>query len=245
MRRKRYKKIQITKKEKIAFFLLSVLVVTFFLFQSFSKTISPRITHVAQVKFAKYIDQIASNYGVMNEFQIPFDNLLAITKNEKGEILTVDYHMSQIYTIAQLMTDHLMKSVETIESKELSEGKVKQEILSGYNAILMMLPIGAASNLVFLNNLGPKIPVLVRFIDSVYTNVKTRLTNYGINNCLVELYLEVSIKYELITPVASSEQRLDYSVLMHAKLIQGTVPSWYSGEMITKSNGVNSPILGS
>ena len=106
-----------------------------------------------------------------------------------------------------------------------------------------MLPIGMVSNYVFLNNLGPRLPIIFHFVNSVFTNVKTKMTNYGINNCLVEVYLDISLKYELITPVLEDEQKVDYSVLLQAKIIEGTVPSWYSGELITKSSGVNEPIL--
>lgn len=228
---------------KLIFYFLGVFLLFGIFYRSFNQKVSPKLIRVAQIEFSKIVDKIASDYGIMKEFDIPFDDLLRITKNNKGEILTVDYKMSDIYAITHLMTTHLMEAMNSVESPYISKTIADQEKNYDKNTILLMMPMGVASDYIFLNPLGPKIPVLVRFVDSVYTNVKTRLTNYGLNNALVELYLEVSLKYELITPVVSEQQKLDYTVLLHAKVIQGTVPNWYGGEMITKSNGVNESIL--
>ena len=64
------------------------------------------------------------------------------------------------------------------------------------------------------------------------------MTNYGINNALVEIYLEVSLKYDLITPVQMQSQSLDFNVLLGAKIINGTVPNWYGNELITQSSSI-------
>ena len=91
------------------------------------------------------------------------------------------------------------------------------------------MPLGVVSNSVFFANLGPKIPVYLHFIDSVLTQVKTKVTDYGINNALLEVYLNVTISYEIISPVTETKKTLDYQLLMDSKVIQGRVPNLYPG----------------
>lgn len=239
---KRKKHWHISVKNQVILIILLIFLITGLFFVIFNSKVTPRLTHVGELEFQKVVDRIASDYGIMQEFQTPIENLLKITKNNKGEILTVDYQMSQIYAMSHLITDYLNKSVESIEEGNLPIDFLNDELKKGNNGILLMMPLGVVSDYLFLSNLGPRIPVLVRFIDSVYTNVKTKLTNYGINNALIEVYLEVSISYELITPVLKEAKTLDYSILLNAKIIQGTVPNWYGTEMITKSNGVKESI---
>ena len=90
------------------------------------------------------------------------------------------------------------------------------------------MPLGLVTDSPFLVNLGPKIPVTIRFIDSVFTNVRTRLTNYGINNAMIEVYLSISISYEVLLPVTKEEHQKNYELLIDSKLIQGQVPEWYN-----------------
>ena len=59
--------------------------------------------------------------------------------------------------------------------------------------------------------------------------MKTNVTDYGINNVLLEVYLNVKISYEIVSPVMEEEKTLEYQLLMDSKVIQGVVPNWFSG----------------
>ena len=97
------------------------------------------------------------------------------------------------------------------------------------DGIVLALPFGIVSDSVLFSNLGPNIPVSIHFIDSVLSQVKTNVTDYGINNVLLEVYLNVKISYEIVSPVMEEEKTLEYQLLMDSKVIQGVVPNWFSG----------------
>ena len=44
------------------------------------------------------------------------------------------------------------------------------------------MPMFINSKDMFLSNLGPSIYVPINFVGSVLTNIKTKITDYGINN---------------------------------------------------------------
>ena len=229
MKNKRTKRI-------VLFFIISVSSLTIFLFLAFNKKVSPKLSHVANLEFTKVIQSIASNYESI--LDVPLDNLFVVNLNQKNEILTVDYKMEEIYKISKEVTNTLLTNINNASQNEYSRYLKNDLNYHQNNTILLMMPMGIVSNYVFLNNLGPRLPVVFHFVNSVFTNVKTKMTNYGINNALVEIYLEVSLKYELITPVDFQNQNLDFTIMLGAKIINGTVPNWYGNELITKSSSI-------
>ncbi len=223
-------------KIQISIFIIGVFIITAFLFITFNKKISPKLSHIANLEFAKVINATASNYQTI--LNAPLDDLLIVNLNNKNEILTVDYKMEEIYKISNEVTKELLNSINQANQNEYSMYLKNNLNYQKNNTVLLMLPIGIVSNYVFLNNLGPRLPIIFHFINSVFTNVKTKMTNYGINNALVEIYLEVTLKYELITPVDFQTQNLDFTIMLGAKIINGTVPNWYGNELITKSSSI-------
>ena len=101
------KKINYFKIE-IFLFILGVIIITCFLFFTFNKKASPKLSHVANLEFTKVINKIASDYHSL--LDIPFDNLFTVTLNDKKEILTVDYKMEEIYEIIRLNIINIRKN---------------------------------------------------------------------------------------------------------------------------------------
>ena len=67
------------------------------------------------------------------------------------------------------------------------------------------------------------------------SHLNTKVTSYGINNALLEIYLQVTISYEIILPVTAHKETLEYELLIDAGLIQGKVPNWYANSFETQS----------
>lgn len=61
---------------------------------------------------------------------------------------------------------------------------------------------------------------------------KTKVTNYGINSALIEVNLQIKIKEKVILPITTKEIEVISNTPIAIKLIQGTVPNYYS-------NGIN------
>ena len=87
----------------------------------------------------------------------------------------------------------------------------------------------------FLNNLGPKIPVKVSVVGNVLTNIKTKMTNYGINNVLAEVYVTLDITEQVIVPMTYDKLKTNYEILISTFFINGKVPSFYGSTYETSS----------
>ncbi|WP_443686870.1 sporulation protein YunB, partial [Phascolarctobacterium faecium] len=69
---------------------------------------------------------------------------------------------------------------------------------------------------------------------------KTKVKNYGINNVLLELYLDISVSSSLLTPVSKEEIKDNFSILIASRIIAGSVPDYYNGILESTSPLVNS-----
>ena len=73
------------------------------------------------------------------------------------------------------------------------------------------------------------------------TKVNTNIKNYGINNAIIEITLDIIVKEEVILPINTEEIKVTQTIPIAIKIIEGSVPSYYSGE-INKSSTFSIPI---
>ena len=169
------------------------------------------------------------------------DNIIEIVKNDKEEIIAVDYKMTKGYQVMEEISNNVKAGMRNsyiiTKSYYQQMDTLAEDIFLNGNpsGFILFYPIGLASDNIFLNNLGYKVPVKIRLNSSLLTGFSTKVSNYGINNALVELYLNVDIKSMIITPVVSEEIKDNYSVLISAKLIVGNVPSYLNGTIENQS----------
>lgn len=221
----RFPKMKISTQIVLIFVLVCFLV-GHFLF-CFSNVFTSKMMPVAELTISKYIDSVASNFKMYSLGKNSSDEFLLVTENEKGEITSIDYDMEHIYELAGDFTELIESSMnENIDVLPYQSFDFKKQDSDG---IVLALPFGIVSDSVLFSNLGPNIPVSIHFIDSVLSQVKTNVTDYGINNVLLEVYLNVKISYEIVSPVMEEEKTLEYQLLMDSKVIQGVVPNWFSG----------------
>ena len=164
---------------------------------------------VASNELEKDIKFILNDYN--NYIQLDSFDLISVKKNVKDEIIYIHYNMDKVYYLVGQIVEYIEKEKSKLE-----------------NGIWRSVPIGVATNNVFLSFMGPKIPVGVRFVGKVMSEVKTNVTNYGLNNALISIILEIKMDYKIITPVTYPEKEIKYTILLDTFITQGSVPNWYS-----------------
>lgn len=169
-------------------------------------------------------------------------NILIITRNKNDEILTVNYDMEKTYKILTNISNILKKGITDLENGRLDVKSYDKYLLSGKNGLIINIPIFLNSKNIFVNSIGPKFPVLVNFNETLLTNIKTKVTNYGFNNALLEIYITVEMQKLLITPINKDEEKFTYDILIGALVVNGSVPNFYGGNLETNSNILDIPL---
>ena len=213
--------MKLKERLKRKYYILITFLISLFLFiiifSLYSKKLNPKLNDYIDflVNDEIYKKVIKSNNFITNE---EVNDILYIDKNKSNEIVYLDYNMDKTYKL-------LNKYIESLK-KDNSKSKI------------LTVPFFIASDNIIISSLGPKIKFKYEIIDNVKGKIKTKVTDFGVNNALVEMYFELEIGYLVVIPMNKKESVLKTEILISSKIINGKVPTFY-GKNIFKESGVS------
>lgn len=213
--------MKLKERLKRKYYILITFLISLFLFiiifSLYSKKLNPKLNDYIDflVKDEIYKKVIKSNNFITNE---EVNDILYIDKNDSNEIVYLDYNMDKTYKL-------LNKYIESLK-KDNSKSKI------------LTVPLFIASDNIIISSLGPNVKFKYEIIDNVKGKIKTKVTDFGVNNALVEMYFELEIGYLVVIPMNKKESVLKTEILISSKIINGKVPTFY-GKNIFKESSVS------
>lgn len=227
---KRFKKHSF-KINYIYIIVVSIIIITNSLLLYINNNISPKLLEISSYSLDTYNNQLIMNF-ISNESLSKKDinDLIKIVKNRDDEIISIDYDVKKSYNVLQSITNELYEIVSKTTYKDITnhDFNIKDDLVLYY-------PIGLACNFIYFNNLGPKIPVKINILSSLVTNINTKVSNYGINNVLVEIYVDIDIEDYIVLPFKKESIKKHYNILLASKVIMGKVPMYLGGSLENSS----------
>ena len=218
-----------------------IVIEVFILFHYFNRSIDPKLNEVVNMNIDKMLNHIITEYSLKEDYETIKD-ILILNKNQDGEIINIDFDLPSLYNFSNHITDQLKEDLFDLEVGQTNIDYYDEYLSNGKDYFVLMVPYGMASNHIYFSNLGPKLPVKVKFIGSILTGVKTKVTAYGVNNSLIEVFTTINISTLVVTPVSSSKNNRDFEILVASKIVEGTVPAVYGGYIEKSSNLIQSGI---
>ena len=203
------------------------------------ETSETEINRFSTVVINKAINQVI-------EDKINVDNIFSIIKNEKGEIQTIDFNPIIVNQVLNTATTVVEENI-----KYLQEGNIDKLKMYGYGesrlkklkrGIITEIPLGVVFKNALTANVGPKIPIKLQYLGDINSNIKTKVTPYGINNAMVELGVHLEVTAQIILPLLTKKTTLEYTIPLAIKIIQGNIPSYYGGSLSKDSNIFSIPL---
>lgn len=235
------KKNTISKIMIIVFF--CALIISIILFNKYGKEVASDSSILIDQKldkiFYQFFNEIITSDIISRE---NVNNILEINKNKKDEIVTINYDMEISYKILNDISKVLKDAISDLENGKIDVKTYDDYLITSKNGLVLNIPLFLNSKNIFLNNLGPKIPVIVNFNENLLTNLKTKVTNYGFNNALLEIYITVEMQKLIITPLKKYEDKFNYEILIGALVVNGKVPEFYGGSYESTSSILDIPI---
>ena len=236
---------------KINFLIITLILVVlcFLLMLSYiNDKIVPKLVVYAETEMQKF-GRLIANKTVVQEINdtISTDDLFVINKNN-DLIQTIDFNPIAVNRLLSIITSSIEKDFMAIEQGNYDTIGLDNNVLVDYNGddlkrgIVFNIPSGIIFDNVFLSNIGPKIPVRFSLIGNIGSRIDTKITNYGINNALVETSVEVDINMRMILPFITKYTTVNASIPIIIKLINGTVPEYYFNGLSESSNVFALPI---
>lgn len=170
------------------------------------------------------------------------NDIFDVVYNDKGEIILIDFNSQNTAKILSTMTSLIELNLRAIEEGKIDMLELPNNSLESYDmdllekGIITYIPFGIATGSNLLYNLGPKIPVKLSLLGDVITGFSTDVTEYGINNALIKLMIDVKVDTRIILPIISEEITINANIPIAMKVVQGKIPDYYMNGFTSRSN---------
>ena len=232
------------RRKKKTFYKLIILIIISFVFsiifiKFYSDKTAPIVINYSEDEIRRLISLVINNSIGESTKKIDTNELFIVRYNDNGEIILIDFDSKKSSMVLNGITNLIEYSL-----KEIEDGSVDKfrNYYSDYNfnllekGIIVEVPFGTSFNNSFLNNLGPKIPVRISFTKNIETNFSTEVIEYGINNALLKLNINIKISVRVILPFISNTVDNNFTIPVAMKVIQGSIPSYYMERFTADSN---------
>lgn len=233
----------------IIFIIIFFVVSLFITFKWFNLKVSPILFEYAQLESRKLASIIINNAVAKNVTEnIDIDELFLITRDSNNEIKTIDFNPLTVNKILTEVTNSVQINLKYIEQGKVELLSLTTDELIDYDinklkqGIIYEIPTGVIFNNSFLSNLGPKLPVKLSLAGDIVSHINTKVTNYGINNALIEVGIVLELSEQVMLPFMSDRIKIECEIPVAIKLIQGTVPNYYFNGIDKNSPSITLPI---
>ncbi len=230
MKIKRFKTVKRKIKNNIIFLILSIILCTTIIINYIGNKLTPVVEKIIEIN----VDKTIHNY-LYNMFSVDvlsnenMMDLVNINFNNEGEVVAVDYRFDLVYKYLSSEMTNVFNGIRNMN--------IKMEYYD-YENDLFFVPLGIINKgNILITDFGFKLPCKVVFFSDLRMYFTTKVSSYGINNLLVELYLNANVKNTILGPSTFNEFGNNYEIIVASKVIVGSIPMYY-GEGITKSSAI-------
>ena len=237
---KRFKKIKkYNKKNNIIIVILLVFIFDIIIFNFFGNNLSKNISEMTKVKIEEitkyYMNRVIKKYLNVNSSDYIKINIV------NNNIMSIDIDNNKSNELLKNIIYDLERVVRDIEHGKVNDYS-NLEFMYGKDSLILMVPIGTAFNNSLLYDFGPKLPIKVSFLENVDAYVDVSVEEYGLNNALVKLFINIKMEQIIEMPIDKDRTISNYNFLIASKLINGKIPEYYNYGIKNNSNIVKSNV---
>jgi len=229
------KRIHLNKIKVIFLLLLLIILNTSVFIYYFTDKLSDAVLLVAEREL-KEISQLTIGNNISREDlpKVSVDEIIIAHRDQNNEITDIDFKLDVAYDMMFALKGKLDLIVADLQAGKLT---TKTTVIG--DNLVIKVPFYSYTNNILLTNLGPKIYLKIELLELVRGSVTTKVTSYGINTSLVNVYLNLFITESIVFPTNRENIVLEYELLLASKVIQGKVPSLYTGKYEASSDIIN------
>lgn len=208
------------------------------MFRLFNNKAMPYVKEYSLVQVDKLITLIInSSVNKMISENDSLDNLIEV--NEYDGVKSMDISSGEINKLIYDIASQIKKNLYNLENGNIENLNIN---LDEYNikkidkGVILNLPSGVFIDNIILANLMPNIPIKVNSLGDLACKLNPVVSEYGINNALITLYIDVSVSVKILFPFTSEMRTVSISIPILTKIIEGDVPIYYYGGYLNSNN---------
>lgn len=229
--------------KKKVYVLFCILILSFFaalyLTSIAGKGLEQVIINYATVETERIANVILNDVTIIDEDFLDED-LFEISRDNEGNIELINFDTKTTNKLLKEINDNAMKRLSAIEKGdtkdlELSDSLKGTRLTFLDDGVVCDIPIGSLFHNGLIVNLTASIPIRFSFVGTVSSNIVTDVKEYGFNNALIEVGIEVTIKEKITMPHSTKSIPIKAKVNLTTQIIQGNIPDYYNGSFATTS----------
>lgn len=219
-----------------------LIVISFVFINYYSNKAMPLLMTYAEAETKRLVILVINKAVTKQINNVDINDIFDVTYNNEGEVILVDFNSKRTSIALSTITSLVELNLRAIEEGKIDMLELPDNSLDSFNVdllekgIILEVPFGVVSNSVLLSNIGPKIPVKLTLIGDVSSGFSTEVTEYGINNALIKLYIDVEVAARIVMPIITDDITISASIPIAMKVIQGKIPEYYMNGFTTRSN---------
>ena len=222
----------IDKKKIILIIIIIILLLSIIIVKKLNDRALPIFNKYSKLKTKKIISTIV-NSSVTDYISqnIDRDKLLITTSDSSGNIKSIDFNAVEVNKILSETSKVVEKNLKQLEKN--NKRNLNKDVT-------FELPSGIIFGNNIMSNILPKIPIKLELIGNIICYIDTDIKNYGINDALITVYINVLAEERILLPFSSTTTKVLTNIPIVMKLIEGDIPSYYmdgylSNPSITRS----------
>ena len=214
------------EKLKIYLFIIIVLISVSVYFTYLNKKIKETLINYVDVEVERVFTNIINR--VLRENNVKFNDYLIYNKEDKNNI---SYDIDKVNEYTDYVSEKINEELYNLENEYIDNkydykyyDKNKYKYIR--KGLLYEFSFNSINNNILFGNLGASIPIKISFLGSVNSNIEIVSKDYGINNIIIEAYLNISVKSYTTMPVGSNIKDVSTKELVFVDIINGNVPNY-------------------
>lgn len=241
----RYKKLNFSIKlrDRISIIIMLVCITILIIFKIINQKMIPILVNYAEIETERIAMAVINKSILKYTTNEGLEDLIITNTNENNEIVSVDFNAVNVNNILYSITNSIEQDLILLDKGKFDELNIPISNVyekSDISGIVYYIPFGVVTGASIIADIGPKIPVKNKIVGSVYSNIKTEVIEYGINNAMIKIYIEVEVNEQVILPFTSKKVNVKSELPVFIKLVQGKIPSVYGGILTATSPLVSS-----
>lgn len=218
--------------------LILFIIIVFFSIWIIDKRIRPPLMAIAEERTIDFATRTI-NAAVKSTDSMNFEDLVIVDMDNSGNVSTLGWNSAVVNDALRTATEraeYFLYGMNLMEELDPDDPEIERiefgdtvEDLPARDPTVTEIPLGQATGIAILSNLGPKIPVHFEIVGSLETDVVHELKEFGVNAALVEIYIPVTVHIQIVIPFSTDVTTLSTKVFIDSRVIMGDVPEFYSG----------------
>lgn len=198
------------KKIIVYVFLIICFALVFFSVKFVNNYFSQRVSVYIQNKGVVYTQNYLQEAIIENVVEeIDINSMYLITENNDKKVTNVLINTAQVNKILSLVNKSIEDNIVTLSEEKLD------------------LPLSIIMGETIFSKFGPNIKLRVLPIGKYECDIISNVSEYGINNSLFEIYINVTLTIETIIPLKKNEASVNCKIPLVMQVVQGEVPRYY------------------